>query len=68
MIMNPTTAAVCEIKRKTMNLRFLPVVLLLTLAGKATGQGESIWRAWEGEKKLIVVTTPDWNAVHGTLT
>lgn len=62
-----TTAAVREIKRKTMNLRFLPVLLLLTLAGKAAGQDKSIWRAWEGEKKLIVVTTPDWNAVRGTL-
>ena len=67
MIMSPTTAAVREIRQKAMTLRFLPVVLLLTLAGKAAGQDKSIWRAWEGEKKLIVVTTPDWNAVQGTL-
>jgi zinc D-Ala-D-Ala dipeptidase len=51
-----------------MNLRLLPVVLLLTLAGKTGAQDKSIWRAWEGEKKLIVVTTPHWNAVQGTLT
>ena len=68
MIMNPKTAVVREIKLKTMNLRWLAVVLLLTLAGKASGQDKTIWRAWKGERKLIVVTTPDWNAVQGTLT
>jgi D-alanyl-D-alanine dipeptidase len=51
-----------------MNLRLLAVVLLLTLAAKAGGRDKSIWRAWEGEKKLIVVTTSDWNAMQGTLT
>jgi D-alanyl-D-alanine dipeptidase len=29
---------------------------------------KSIWRTWDVEKKLIVVTTPDWDAVQGTLT
>ena len=54
MIMSPTTAAVREIRQKAMTLRFLPVVLLLTLAGKAAGQDKSIWRAWEGEQKLML--------------
>src|SRR5215472_6669244 len=57
-----------ESNRKAMNLRLLPALLLLTLAGKAGAQDKSIWRAWEGEKKLIVVTTADWNVVQGTLT
>lgn len=57
-----------ETNLKRMNYRLLPVVLLLTLAGKAGAQDKSIWRGWEGEKKLIVVTTLGWNAVQGTLT
>jgi D-alanyl-D-alanine dipeptidase len=47
----------------------LPVVLLLlllALAGAAGSQDKNLWRAWDGEK-LIVVTTPDWRAVQGTL-
>ncbi|MBO0911580.1 MAG: L,D-transpeptidase family protein [Acidobacteria bacterium] len=42
-------------------------LLVLALAGAAGPRAKSVWRAWEGEKKLIVVTTPDWTAVQGTL-
>lgn len=47
------------------------VILALTMflaAGLALSQNDPLARSWEGEKKLIVVTTPDWNAVRGTLT
>jgi D-alanyl-D-alanine dipeptidase len=46
------------------------VLLLVAFAAKAGAQDKdkSIWRAWHDEKKLVVVTTPDWNAVQGTLT
>ena len=29
---------------------------------------QNLHRGWPGEKKLIVVTTPDWDSVQGTLT
>jgi L,D-peptidoglycan transpeptidase YkuD (ErfK/YbiS/YcfS/YnhG family) len=37
-------------------------------AAAPQSKDKSIWRIWEGEKKMIVVTTPDWDAVEGTLT
>src|SRR5437868_167114 len=52
----------------TMHSRLLPVFLALCLATAAAQQDKSIWRAWDGEKKMIMVTTPDWDAVQGTLT
>jgi D-alanyl-D-alanine dipeptidase len=36
--------------------------------GMALSQTDPLVRPWEGEKKLIVVTTPDWDSVQGTLT
>ncbi|MFL6439821.1 MAG: L,D-transpeptidase [Terriglobales bacterium] len=46
------------------------ILLLLILATAAAPQNQdgAIWRTWHNEKKLIVVTTPDWDAVQGTLT
>ena len=46
----------------------LALFLFSTALGTAVSQNGNVWRAWEGEKKLIVVTTPDWDAVQGTLT
>jgi D-alanyl-D-alanine dipeptidase len=48
-------------------LPVLLLLLLLPLRGTAAPEDKSIWHAWEGEKKLIVVTTPDWAAIQGTL-
>jgi D-alanyl-D-alanine dipeptidase len=44
------------------------LLLLLILASSAASQETAIWRSWQGEKKLIVVTTPNWDSVQGTLT
>jgi D-alanyl-D-alanine dipeptidase len=46
----------------------LRILLVVAGLGTAVSQTGNTWRAWEGEKKLIVVTTPDWDAVQGTLT
>lgn len=46
----------------------LGIFLVIAGLGTAVSQNGSVWRAWAGEKKLIVVTTPDWDAVQGTLT
>jgi len=55
----------------------LPLLLLILCSGTLAApqkavtpqkQNRSIWRTWQDEKKLIVVTTPDWNAIEGTLT
>jgi zinc D-Ala-D-Ala dipeptidase len=43
-------------------------LLLLILTTAAMPQDEAIWRSWHNKNKLIVVTTPDWDAVQGTLT
>ena len=47
--------------------------LLMAFAGFASvgiafSQTDPLVRSWEGEKKLIVVTTPHWDSVQGTLT
>src|SRR5690348_13994507 len=42
-------------------------MLFLVAASARQNEDQSIWRTWQDEKKLIVVTTPDWNAVEGTL-
>jgi len=57
-----------DIHLTEMDPPLLPLFLLFFLLGTASGQDSGIWHAWEGEKKLIIVTTPDWNAVQGTLT
>jgi len=51
---------------------YIRVFLLLPILGLAAASAQqnedkSIWRTWQDEKKLIAVTTPDWNAVEGTL-
>jgi L,D-peptidoglycan transpeptidase YkuD (ErfK/YbiS/YcfS/YnhG family) len=51
-----------------MRCGLLGLFLVVGSVGMAVSQNGSVWRAWEGEKKLIVVTTVDWNAVQGTLT
>jgi D-alanyl-D-alanine dipeptidase len=50
-------------------MRHTVLLLLLLILGlqAAASQNGEIWRGWEGAKKLIVVTTPDWNSVQGTL-
>lgn len=55
---------------KTVTIRLLLLFLLLCLATSAAprNKDKSIWPAFEGEKKLIVVVTPDWDAVQGILT
>lgn len=42
--------------------------ILLVVIGSALSQVDPLARAWGGEKKLIVVITPGWNAVEGSLT
>jgi D-alanyl-D-alanine dipeptidase len=44
----------------------LSLFLLLT-CGRSFSQGDPLARGWDGEKKLIVVTTPGWNSVTGSL-
>lgn len=51
-----------------MRLSLLGILLVVGALGTAVSQNGTVWRGWEGEKKLIVVTTPDWDAVQGTLT
>ncbi len=53
-----------------MHTRLLLLFLSLCLVTSAPAQNkdQSIWRTWEGEKHLIVVVTPAWNSVQGTLT
>jgi L,D-peptidoglycan transpeptidase YkuD (ErfK/YbiS/YcfS/YnhG family) len=51
-----------------MRCGLLGLFLVVGSVGMAVSQNGSVWRAWEGEKKLIVVTTPDWSVVQGTLT
>lgn len=52
-----------------MGTRRLLQLLILSLATQAAPQNKdnAIWRTWNDEKKLIVVTTPDWDAVQGKL-
>ena len=45
----------------------LGLFLIVGALGTAVSQNGSVWRAWQDEKKLIIVTTPDWDAVQGTL-
>jgi D-alanyl-D-alanine dipeptidase len=43
-------------------------ILILAILSAAIAQEKTIWRAWEEDKKLILVTTPDWDSLQGTLT
>jgi len=68
---NPKTGSSPLGHQKALHPQPLPVLLtllLLTLAGTVGAQDNSVWRVWEGEKRMIVVTTPEWTAVQGTLT
>ena len=51
-----------------MRSSLLGIFLVVAGLGTALSQNGSTWHLWQGEKKLIVVTTPDWSAVQGTLT
>jgi D-alanyl-D-alanine dipeptidase len=52
-----------------MHTRLLTIgILTLAALNAALAQDKPIERALHGEKKLILVTTPDWNSLHGTLT
>ena len=58
-----------------MHSRLLSLLVILCLATVAAPQkaatpqkeNKGIWRTWQNQRKLIVVTTPDWNATQGTL-
>lgn len=44
-----------------------PVFVLLSIVALGLSQDDPLARPWQGEKKLILVITPDWNASRGTL-
>ena len=50
-----------------MRCSLLVLLLVVAVLGAALSQDRTLWLAWEGEKMMIVVTTPDWDAVQGTL-
>jgi L,D-peptidoglycan transpeptidase YkuD (ErfK/YbiS/YcfS/YnhG family) len=50
-----------------MRLRLLTTVLIAAAAALGFSQ-DPLARAWQGEKKLILVITPDWNSPRGILT
>ncbi len=50
-----------------MRCSVLGIFVVLAALGTAVSQNGNLGRTSEGAKKLIVVTTPDWNAVQGTL-
>src|SRR5690348_11252477 len=52
---------------KSVNTRLLLLFLCLATSAAPQNNDKSIWRTWQGEKHLIVVITPDWDAVKGTL-
>jgi zinc D-Ala-D-Ala dipeptidase len=49
-------------------LAVLTALTLITATSMAVSQDNTFRRGWKNEKKLIVVTTPDWNVFQGTLT
>lgn len=53
-----------------MHTRLFRLFLISAFATAAVSQAsdKTIWRTWHDEKKLIVVVTPDWNAMQGALT
>src|SRR5690242_4068676 len=57
----------CYPRAVYMRLVLLLGIVFLVAAAAQQQEDQSIWRRWQNEKKLIVVTTPDWNAVEGTL-
>ena len=50
-----------------MKLQLLTCFLMIVAVSIALSQDGSVWHSWQGEKKLIVVTTPNWDSVQGTL-
>ena len=49
------------------SMRLLLATFVLVASSGVVAQEHAVWRAWEGEKKLIVVTTPNWDSVEGKL-